>query len=172
MALFRKKQKQQEQDDSDQAIDDMMSQLARMPIEELEDAPEVRHSLREIDKTLDLRAGMIAKHLEMVHMPGGLAKIKAAADFMELGAARPYLDALSDITFKIDEQLPTGSDIFTNWTVTGTHTGELCGIPPSGEQVTIHGVTMSVIRDGLIVTEYVYWDFPPVTEQLMAAAAS
>jgi len=91
---------------------------------------------------------------------------------MELGAARPYLHALSDITFKIDEQLPTGNEIFTNWTVTGTHTGELCGIPPSGEVVTIQGITMSVIRQGLIVTEYVYWDFPAVTEQLLAPAPS
>jgi len=104
------------------------------------------------------------------HTPGGLERIKAAADFMELGAARPYLNALSDITFTIEEQVPTGNNVLTMWTVTGTQTGELCGVPPSGAPVTIHGMTTSVIKEGLIVTEYVYWDFPAVTEQLLAAA--
>jgi predicted ester cyclase len=170
MGLFRKKKKDQE--DGDQPMDDMMAQLQRMPLEELRQAPEVRHAEREADKKLDGHAEVIAKHLEVSHMPGGLDRIKAAADFMEMGAARPYLKALSDVTFKVDEQLPTGDDIFSLWTVTGTLTGELCGIPPSGQQVTIRGMTMTVIRKGVIVTEYTYWDFPPVTEQLFSATAA
>ena len=31
---------------------------------------------------------------------------------------------------------------------------------------------MSVVRQDVIATEYVYWDFPAVTEQLLAAAPS
>jgi predicted ester cyclase len=167
MALFRKKQKQEE---DDQGVNDMMAQLARMSIDDLMDAPEVRFVRREADRKLENLANMIARHLEVAHTPGGLERIKAAADFMELGAARPYLNALSAITFTIEEQVPTGNSILTRWTVTGTQTGELCGVPPSGAPVTIHGMTTSVIREGLIVTEYVYWDFPAVTEQLLAAA--
>jgi len=167
MALFRKKQKQ---DDGGQGIDDMMAQLARMSLDDLKDAPEVRHAQREADQKLVNLENMIARHLEVAHTPGGLERIKAAADFMELGAARPYLNALSDITFTIEEQVPTGNNVLTMWTVTGTQTGELCGVPPSGAPVTIHGMTTSVIKEGLIVTEYVYWDFPAVTEQLLAAA--
>jgi predicted ester cyclase len=169
MALFRKKQKD---DHDEEPSGDMMDQLARMSIEELEDSTEVRYQQREVQERFDKQAAMIARHLEVVHMPGGLARIKQEADFMDLGAARPYLDSLSDITFEIGDQVPAGNQIFTTWTVTGTHTGELCGIAPTGERVTMRGVTMSVIRDGVIATEYTYWDFAPVTAQLLSPAPS
>jgi predicted ester cyclase len=169
MALFRRKQKVEE---DEEPKGDALDRLARMSIEELLEAPEVRYQQTEVEKKLAGNAEMVTKHLNLIHQPGGLAHVKAEADFMDLGAARPYLDALSDLTFTIDEQLPTGDDIFTLWTVTGTHTGELCGVPPSGAPVTLHGITMSVIRKGLIATEYTYWDFPEVTERLRHAAAS
>jgi len=139
-------------------------------MEELMEATEVKYQQREVARTLENRGKMITRHLEVVHQPGGLAAIKEAADFMDLGAERPYLDALSDISFSIEEQVGTGNDFFTIWTVTGRHTGELCGIAPSGQQVTVRGITMSVIKERVIATEYTYWDFPAVTEQLMSAA--
>jgi len=167
MALFRKKK-----GNGQEPTGDMMDQLARMSMEELSEATEVQYQQREVAKTLENRSKMISRHLEVIHQPGGLAAIKEAADFMDLGAERPYLDALSDISFSIEEQVATGNDFFTIWTVTGTQTGELCGIAPSGQQVTMRGITMSIIKEGVIATEYTYWDFPPLTDQLMSAAPS
>jgi len=121
------------------------------------------------NRYLDFMAGIAVSSTGYSHPRVGAA-IKEAADFMDLGAERPYLDALSDISFSIEEQVGTGNDFFTIWTVTGRHTGELCGIAPSGQQVTVRGITMSVIKERVIATEYTYWDFPGVTEQLMSAA--
>ncbi len=171
MALFRRKQKEGESED-EIPTGDMMDQLQRMSIEELLEADEVQYQQREVEMTLANRQKMVNQHLEVIHQPGGQAQIKASADFMDLGSARPYLDALSDITFSIDDQVLTGNDIFTVWTVTGRHTGELCGLAPTGNQVTLRGVTMSIIKEGVIATEYTYWDFPALTERLQPPAAS
>jgi predicted ester cyclase len=170
MALFRRNKKKE--DGSDIPTGDMMDQLQRMSIEELLEATEVQYQQREVEKTLENRKKMVDRHLEVMHQPGGQEQIKASADFMDLGSARPYLAALSDITFSIEDQVLTGNDIFTIWTVTGRHTGELCGLVPTGNQVTLRGVTMSIIKEGVIATEYTYWDFPALTERLMSPAPS
>ena len=172
MALFRRKQKQEGDSEDQTPTGDMMDQLQRMSIEELLEATEVQYQQREVAKTMANRQKMVNQHLEMIHQPGGQAQIKASADFMDLGAERPYLDALSDITFSIEDQVLTGNDIFTVWTVTGRHTGELCGLAPTGNQVTLRGVTMSIIKEGVIATEFTYWDFPALTERLMSPAPS
>src|SRR5205085_2143432 len=116
MALFRKKKA-----DGAEPAGDMMDQYARMSMEELMEATEVKYQQREVARTLENRGKMITRHLEVVHQPGGLTAIKEVADFMDLGAERPYLDALSDISFSIEEQVGTGNDFFTIWTVTGRH---------------------------------------------------
>ena len=169
MALFRKKVKDAE---DEEPTGDAVDQLGRMSIEELLEAAEVQHQQRELETLLGNRGQMITRHLELIHQPGGLDHIKATADFMEFGAARPYLNALSDITFEVDEQLLAGNDIFTVWTVTGTHTAELCGVAPTGAPVTLRGITMSIIKEGVVASEYTYWDFPPLTDRLLPAAPS
>ncbi len=42
----------------------------------------------------------------------------------------------------------------TRWTVRGTHKGELGGIPPTGKQVTVTGITISRIADGKTVESW------------------
>ena len=36
--------------------------------------------------------------------------------------------------------------------------------------MTLRGITMSVIKENVVATEYTYWDFAPLTQQLMPAA--
>jgi predicted ester cyclase len=133
-----------------------------IPFEELLQAPEVTYTIHLDEQAAENRRQMTARHLEAIHRPGGLAAVKQAADFMDMGGARRYLDALSEVTIEIDHQIVQLDNVATQWTVTGVHSGEAFGIPPSGERVTIRGVTMSIIREGLITTEYSYWDFPPL----------
>jgi predicted ester cyclase len=165
MALFRRKK---EQDGEPQG--DAIDRLAKMSIEELLEAPEVKASQRQARERQENGRIMVTRHLERIHQPGGLRAVKEAADFMDLGAGRRYLDALSDVSITIHEQVPTGSAVTSLWTVTGTQSGELCGVPPSGAPVTLEGITMSVIREGLIASEFTYWDFPAVSERLQSPA--
>jgi SnoaL-like polyketide cyclase len=45
--------------------------------------------------------------------------------------------------------------VVSNWTLTGTHTGEpYYDVPPSGERVTINGAAILRFRDGKIVEHW------------------
>lgn len=66
-----------------------------------------------------------------------------------------YRNAFPDIDFTIDEQIAEGDTVVTRWTATGTHKGELAGIPPTGRSVTVVGVAVDRVVNGKLV---VGWD--------------
>jgi predicted ester cyclase len=160
--VFRKKEKEEE--DLTALTSEQEAELAQLP-------PGVRHVRRRLMGARNERQHHVIEHLQAVHEPGGLAARKQAADFMELGTPRSFLDALSDLEFTIDEMFVT---VLQNagalWTVTGVQTGELCGIPPTGEPVTIKGITILVMQDKYVLSDYTYWDFPELTRRMSSAA--
>jgi steroid delta-isomerase-like uncharacterized protein len=88
-----------------------------------------------------------------------------------------YLSAFPDGSITIDDQLAEGDLVATRWTGRGTHNGELMGIPPSGKQVTVNGITISRLKDGRVVEEWQNWDTLGLLQQLgvvpdMAAATT
>ena len=62
-----------------------------------------------------------------------------------------YRTAFPDITFTVDEQVAEGDTVVTRWTATGTHQGELAGIPATGNSVTVTGVSIDRVVDGKLV---------------------
>ncbi len=86
-----------------------------------------------------------------------------------------YLAAFPDGRITIEDQFAAGDLVATRWTGGGTQTGELMGIPPSGKQVTISGITISRVEKGKVVEEWTNWDMLGMLQQLgvvpqMAAA--
>jgi hypothetical protein len=117
-----------------------------------------------------------ALHLERLHEPGGLAREKANHDFMDLGMRKDYLDALDDIEFSIQDALVAPNlglrkrgiaHVVTRWTTRGIHSRPLMGMPPSGEQVTIEGMTFSTFRNYNIRVDYTYWEMPELTRRMV-----
>jgi ketosteroid isomerase-like protein len=51
-----------------------------------------------------------------------------------------------------------GEDVFVQWHLTGTHTGPIQGIEPTGKPVAIDGIDHFVIRDGKVVSNFVVLD--------------
>ena len=49
--------------------------------------------------------------------------------------------------------MAAGDKEVVRWTIRGTHTGELMGIPPTGKQVAWTGITIYRLADGKIVEE-------------------
>jgi predicted ester cyclase len=66
--------------------------------------------------------------------------------------------AFSDPHYTIDFQIAEGDMIMNYWTLRQTHTGELWGIPASGKEVTISGMSVGRIVDGKIVEEWTVVD--------------
>lgn len=59
-----------------------------------------------------------------------------------------------------------GDDVFLHWHLTGTHSGAIQGIEPTGRQVAIDGMDHFVIRGGKIVSNFVVFDQMQYARQL------
>jgi steroid delta-isomerase-like uncharacterized protein len=81
---------------------------------------------------------------------------------------KSYLAGFPDGTITIDEQLAEGDLVATRWTGRGTHKGELMGVPPTGKQVTVSGITISRVKNGKVVEEWSNWDTLGLLQQLGA----
>ena len=75
-----------------------------------------------------------------------------AAYFDEAFAAMP------DWKMEVVSIAADGDDTFVHWHLTGTHTGPLLGIEPTGKPLAIDGMDHFVIRDGKVVSNFVIFD--------------
>jgi predicted ester cyclase len=73
-----------------------------------------------------------------------------------------------DGTITVDAQIAEGEFVATRWTGRGTNTGELMGMPPTGKQVTVEGITYSRIADGKTREAWLIWDTLSMMQQLGA----
>ena len=61
-----------------------------------------------------------------------------------------YRAALPDFHLTIEDLIAEGDRVVNRWSMTGTHKGELMGIPPTGKKVTSTGISIVRIADGKI----------------------
>ena len=67
--------------------------------------------------------------------------------------------AVPDFHIEIEALVEQGEEVFVRWHLTGTHSGaRFQGIAPGGRSVAIDGVDHVVVRDGLVVTNFVVYD--------------
>jgi steroid delta-isomerase-like uncharacterized protein len=81
-------------------------------------------------------------------------------------AMQMYVRAFPDLRFTIDQLLPSGDYVVTQYTATGTQKGELMGIPPTNRRAETHGCTVAEIRNGKVIRTSVYWDTGHLLRQL------
>jgi len=63
--------------------------------------------------------------------------------------------AFPDMDFRVDLLVESGDLVISNWTLSGTHSGEaFYGVEPSGEHVVINGTAILRMRDGKIVEHW------------------
>ncbi len=78
-----------------------------------------------------------------------------------------YQTGFGDAKWTVHEMLDAGADtVITRWTGSGTHTGELMGIAPTGKSVNVDGIWMHRIADGKIVETWNVWDTLGMLQQL------
>jgi steroid delta-isomerase-like uncharacterized protein len=100
------------------------------------------------------------------HVPGVPGPISGKDGFQEFASS--YLAAFPDGTITIEHQIAEGDFVATRWTGRGTNTGELMGMPPTGRQVTIEGITYSRVADGKAHEGWLIWDTYSMMQQLGA----
>ena len=82
-----------------------------------------------------------------------------------------YLAGFPGGAITVDDQIAEGDKVATRWTGRGTHTGEIAGISPTGKEVTVSGLTLSRLENGMVVEEWTTWDTLGMLMQLGAVPA-
>ncbi len=77
-----------------------------------------------------------------------------------------YLTAYPDTHFTIEDQIAEGDRVVTRWTARGTHKGPLMGIPPTGKQVTVAGISIDRVVNGKLVEDWSSYDALGMMQQL------
>ncbi len=80
-----------------------------------------------------------------------------------------YRTAFPDLIVAIEAVLAEGDRTVTQWTATGTHGGQLMGLPPTGNRVTVFGAMAARLADGKLVEGRNYWDPASLLKQLGVA---
>jgi steroid delta-isomerase-like uncharacterized protein len=81
------------------------------------------------------------------------------------------LRAFPDMHWTLDEQVSEGEKVVSRFSWTGTQHGEFLGIPPSGRPVTVWGVVMDLVRDGVLSESRIIMDTVGLLQQLGAIPA-
>ena len=110
------------------------------------DALFTKGDLGSVDEYL---AGDYVDHDPPMGFPASREGMRAAAAAFR--AAFP--DWHSDIGFYVEE----GDLVVENFTASGTQQGEIFGVPPSGRTVSLPGINIWRVRDGLIVERWDAW---------------
>jgi steroid delta-isomerase-like uncharacterized protein len=58
--------------------------------------------------------------------------------------------AIPDLRRSVEAQFCEGDTVVTRFTDSGTHRGDLLGVPASGKPVSVSGINVEVVREGKI----------------------
>ena len=101
----------------------------------------------------------------VAHFPGIPVPLDAEG-FKQLVNA--FASAFPDSHFDIDDEFAAGDKIVTRWTYRAIHSGEFQGIPPTGKQIAMTGITILQITGGKVVDNTVEMDQLGLLQQLGA----
>jgi steroid delta-isomerase-like uncharacterized protein len=79
-----------------------------------------------------------------------------------------YLSAFPDLQMTIHGEVVAGDRIVTGWTATGTHDGDLPGLPRTGKKISVTGITIARLSNGKFVESWNNWDALGMLRQLGA----
>ena len=74
--------------------------------------------------------------------------------------------AIPDIHISITNRVAHGNQVSAEWVATGTHNGDLPGMPATGHPFTLRGVTVTIREQGKIVREAIYYDLHDLKRQI------
>jgi steroid delta-isomerase-like uncharacterized protein len=82
--------------------------------------------------------------------------------------AMMYRNAFPDVQLSVEDQLAEGDMVATRWIASGTHQGDMMGIAPSGNRVTVSGTSVERIVDGKIEETWDNYDALGMMQQIGA----
>lgn len=77
--------------------------------------------------------------------------------------------AFSDLTLTVEDTLAQNGKVVQRWSGRGRHTGELMGVPSSGNEVSYQGISVYHVADGKIAQDWTRVDLMGIMQQIGAA---
>jgi predicted ester cyclase len=77
--------------------------------------------------------------------------------------------AFPDFHYTVEDEIAEGDRVAQRWTARGTHDGEFQGIPPTGEQVTMTGISIYRVANDKLVEGWTNVDMLGLLHQIGAA---
>jgi len=99
----------------------------------------------------------------IVYHGGGGEEIRGLKDYKQ--SSESY-NALPDFHFTIDDMVAEGDKVAVRFTLTGTHKGEIMGIPPTNKKLTMWGIIIYRVVGGKFVEGWERADTLGLMQQL------
>lgn len=77
-----------------------------------------------------------------------------------------FRTAFPDLNFTIEDLLADGDKVIARFTSRGTHHGDLMGIPPTGKQITVTGISIDRFEGDKYVESWMEFDQLAMMQQL------
>jgi len=113
---------------------------------------------KKLDNLLPLFDENYVDHTAPAEAPSGLDWVKMQYEI--------YTAAFPDIHFEIDDFVEDGDKVGERITITGTHQGELMGIPATGKEINVSALAIHRAGGGLCVEVWFYLDEMSMMQQL------
>jgi len=84
---------------------------------------------------------------------------------------RANMQGFPDVEIALEDLVAEGDKVAKRWVFRGTNTGEYAGIPPTGKQVTMRGITLYKLAGGKVTELYWNYDVLGLLQQLGALPA-
>ena len=134
-----------------------MSEANKTLIRRLVEEVQNRHNVDAIDEFI---APSFVNYDPLPGLPGTLEGAKQLH--------RMLFAAFPDLKMTIHDQAAEGDKVWTRKTASGTHQGELFGIPATGKQVSWNIIDIMTIRNGKVTEHWVVADVMSLMQQLGA----
>jgi steroid delta-isomerase-like uncharacterized protein len=113
---------------------------------------------RQVDRADELVAPDYVDHAALPGQAPGLEGAK--------GKWAMYLAGIPDLRVSIEELVAEGDKVAVRRSYAGTHRGELLGIPATGKQVRIGGISIFRLADGKVAEQWEQLDRLALMQQL------
>jgi predicted ester cyclase len=124
----------------------------------------IKTAIAAVDKgDLEVFQTCLAPEFELF-APSNSATPVSRDDYMAM--VKMMTTAIPDMVHNVTELLAVGDRVVTRVFIQGTHLGELNGIPPTGNKVSVSFIAIFRLKDGKVVEEVAEEDFLGLYQQL------
>jgi steroid delta-isomerase-like uncharacterized protein len=82
------------------------------------------------------------------------------------GVVSMFRSAMPDLRVVVEDMIAEGDKVATRYTLEGTHEGELFGVPPTGQRLSIKSMTVERVSEGQIREHWRVTDNLDMMQQL------